>query len=334
MEGKLQRMPRKGLILGKFLPPHRGHVHLVMRARELCDELVVLVGTLEREPIPGALRVEWMRELCPPDVHVVHVTDENPQYPHDHPDFWDIWTSTILQSSPFAPDLVFSSEDYGDELARRLGAEHVLIDLERRAVPTSGTLIRDNPYQHWEHIPECVRPHFVKRVVLTGAESTGKTTLAKRLADLFSTVWVPELARGYIDAKGGFDLSDMEPIGRGQVASEDEAARRANRLLICDTDAIVTSVYSRYYFGTVPDGLLALADSRRADLYLLFDTDVPWVADSQRDLPHVREEMQAMFRESLRSRAIPYTRIHGTWAERERRAIEAISHLFWPKSSG
>ena len=103
----------------------------------------MLVCSLESEPIPGALRYGWMRELFP-DVRVVHVTDENPQEPHEHPEFWRIWTDTVLRHAE-RPDVVFTSEAYGWELARRLGAEHVPVDLGRELVPISGTAMRDEP---------------------------------------------------------------------------------------------------------------------------------------------------------------------------------------------
>lgn len=317
-----------GMVLGKFLPPHAGHVHLVESAAAQVDRLFVLVGTLAREPIPGRLRFEWMQRLCPPNATVVHVTDENPQEPHEHPDFWDIWVRTIRRACAEPPDVVFSSEAYGDELARRLGARHLAVDPARAAVPVSGTAIRERPAAHWEHIPPVVRPWFVRRVVLTGAESTGKTVMAARLAAHYRTTWIPEFARGYIAARGNvFSVEDMEPIAAGQAALEADAVRRADRVLICDTDAIVTSVYAAQYFGQVPPRVAALADGSRPDLCLLFHPDVPWVADAQRDMAHLRPIMHARFRESLASRGLRWVDVTGGWEERFARCTAAIDAL-------
>src|ERR1044071_5376652 len=83
-----------GMILGKFMPPHRGHQHLIDFARERVGELTILVCSLECEPIPGRLRYEWVTEMCP-NARVIHVTDENPSEPHEHPRFWEIWTETV-----------------------------------------------------------------------------------------------------------------------------------------------------------------------------------------------------------------------------------------------
>ncbi len=323
---------RTGVVIGKFLPPHLGHLHLIREARRRCDHLTVLVCTLSREEIPGELRFQWMRELVP-CAEVIHVTDENPQEPHEHPDFWAIWRHTIL--SRCRPDVVFTSEEYGDPLAATLGAVHECIDLPRAHVPISARKIRSDPMQYWEFIPEPVRPYYVKRVVVTGPESTGKTTLAEDLAKHFQTVWVPEFARGYLDDKHArqpsdvlCEFSDLAPIARCQVDSLETAARAANRLVISDTDAIVTSVYAHHYFGECPKEVADLAAEQRADLHLLLDVDVPWVEDRQRDRPHQRQEMFDLFRAALGDRR--YIRIHGTWEQRFQTAVAAILSLGVP----
>ena len=108
-----------GMVLGKFLPPHLGHQYLVNFARHYVEELTVLACSLASEPIPGELRYQWMCELCP-DCRVIHVRDENPQEPHEDPDFWQIWHETIRRVLPEGPDYFFASEDYGFKLAEIL----------------------------------------------------------------------------------------------------------------------------------------------------------------------------------------------------------------------
>jgi HTH-type transcriptional repressor of NAD biosynthesis genes len=308
---------RTGLIIGKFLPPHAGHLHLIRQALERVDELTVAVCSIGREPIPGEQRVAWMRELVP-EATVVHITDENPQYPHEHPDFWEIWTASIRRVLPAGPDVVFTSEDYGDELARRLGARHVLVDPGRLEFPVSGTAIRERPFEHWDFIPPIVRPWFVKRIVLTGSECTGKTTLARRLAEKFGTVWSEEYGRIYVDRKGSFVTEeDVVPIAEGQVRLEERARRDANRLVFHDTDLLSTVIYARHYFGSCPPEVEAMLEARPADLYLLCAIDVPWVADgAQRDRGDRREEMQSLFREALVSRRLPFVEVSGSVEER------------------
>jgi HTH-type transcriptional regulator, transcriptional repressor of NAD biosynthesis genes len=316
-----------GLILGKFMPIHKGHQYLIDFALQQVEHLTVIVGSLADEPIPGQLRYQWVKELYPA-VNVQHCTDENPQYPHEHTDFWNIWVASIRRLMPQGPDVVFTSEEYGEELARRLGASHILCDLSRSSVPVSATSIRNNPYENWQFIPEPVRPYFVRRVVIYGPESTGKTTLAEKLASHYQTVWVPEFARNYLDDKGAWvELPDIEKIAAGQLASEDRLARQANCLLICDTDLITTCVYSRHYFGECPKEVEQMADQRQYDLYLLLDIDVPFVADWQRPDGESREQFFLTFRSELECRGRRFVVISGSYEERFGRAVKAIDEL-------
>ena len=128
----------RGMVLGKFLPPHAGHLHLLDFAQRMADELCVVVGTLAAEPISGALRHAWIRELAPA-AQVLHLTDENPQHPAEDPDFWGIWRRSLERILPAPVDLVFASEAYGETLAEVLGARFIPVDLERTALPISGT---------------------------------------------------------------------------------------------------------------------------------------------------------------------------------------------------
>ena len=148
-----------GFLLGKFLPPHRGHLYLIEQAVARCQRLTVLVCSIACEPIPGALRHAWVKDLCQ-FADVYHCTDENPQYPHESPNFWPIWIASIRRFVPIGPDLVFSSEDYGDELATRLGASHIAIDKARLAFPVSGTAVREDPRAVWHLIPPPVQAYY------------------------------------------------------------------------------------------------------------------------------------------------------------------------------
>src|SRR5207244_7794100 len=136
-------------------------------------------------------------------------------------------------------DYVLASEDYGEKLAEVLGATFVPVDRARVAVPVSATEIRANPSATWPFLPRCVRPYFVRRVCVVGPESTGKSTLAARLAASLDTVHVPEYARALLEAHDGrLEALDIPKIARGQLASEDALARSANRVLVCAPDVL------------------------------------------------------------------------------------------------
>jgi NadR type nicotinamide-nucleotide adenylyltransferase len=195
--------------------------------------------------------------------------------------------------------------------------------------------VRVDHVRHWAFVTECVRPELVRRVVIAGPESTGKTTLARDLADRFATAWAPEFARGHLDRKyEGRPMSppceekDLPEIARGHLAAEDEAARRSNGILVCDTDLYATWFYAEEYFGACPSWIRETARTRRYALHLLLDADVPWVEDAQRDLPHGRRAMVAWLRAALERDARPSRLVSGSWVERLDRAVAAIEPLY------
>ncbi|MGE0755443.1 MAG: AAA family ATPase [Pirellulaceae bacterium] len=324
MEQDIARV-RRGLVLGKFLPPHAGHEFLVRFASGFADQLTVLVCSLPRDPIPGELRYAWTRELFP-HVRIVHVADELPQEPAEHPRFWPIWRDVVCRAAGGPLDYIFASETYGIRLAEEVGARFIPADLARGQVPVSGTRIRQQPLKYWDYLPPCVRPHFVRRVCLVGPESTGKSVLAARLAAHFRTRYVAEFARELLNLKHGVcDPADISDIARGQQAAEDALARQANRILICDTDALLTTVWSEMLFGSCPAEVRDLAASRSYDLYLLLDVDVPWVDDGQRFLAARRPEFFARCRQRLEELRRPYQIVGGDWEQRFVLARDAIA---------
>jgi len=166
----------------------------------------------------------------------------------------------------------------------------------------------------------------MKRVVITGSECTGKTTLAVALAARYDVVWVPEYARRFVEENNASpEYADVDRIARGQIDLEDEHAGAAPRLLIQDTDLLSTIVYSRHYYGDCPAWIEESLAARAADLYLLAAIDVPWSADGdQRDRGDRREEMHDLFRDALVERGLPFTEIRGRPAQRVDAAVRAI----------
>jgi NadR type nicotinamide-nucleotide adenylyltransferase len=168
----------------------------------------------------------------------------------------------------------------------------------------------------------------VIRVVLTGSESTGKSTLAEQLAARYGAERVPEFVRGFAERKGApIEYSDHGAIARGQIALEDEHIARAGALVVQDTDLLSTVVYCRHYFGACPAWIEEAARARRPDLYLLCEIDLPWVADGVRDRGHLREEMQQHFRDAVLASGTAVATVTGVGDARLERATEAIDAL-------
>ena len=316
----------RGFVLGKFMPPHAGHAHLCETARRLVDQLTILVCWLPGDPIPGPLRLQWMKEMFP-DCRVIGHDALVPQKPEDDPDFWPIWRKIVKAAHPEPIDLLFAGEEYGIELAREIGAEFILVG-PRVHPGLSGTAIRADPWGHWPHIPQPVRPYFARSICLHGPESTGKSTLSAPLAAHFETIWVPEYGRVHCQLYG-FDLDarGLATIARTQSAMTRAALPWCNRRLIVDTDALTTAAWSLMILGEVPEGVMEGFGA--ADLYLLTDIDIPWEDDGTRYYPDPadRRRFMAACERVLDEAGANWVRIRGGLEARLEQAIAAIEKL-------
>ncbi len=320
----------RGLVIGKFMPLHRGHQALIEFALQFVDELDVVVCTLKSEPIPPGIRLQWMREVAP-TANVIHLDEELPQTSQETVNFWNLWETALKRVTGRPHDYVFASEPYGQKLAEVMGA--TFVPFERQSIPTSGTAIRENPLANWEFIPRPVRPYFAKRICVFGPESTGKTTLSQQLASSYETITTPEYARVFLEAlERDPTAADMPIIGLGQIALEESQVPDCNRVVFTDTDALTTTIWSQTLFGAVDAKLQAAADAhaKRYDMYLLTDIDLPFEPDPIRYLPNQRETFFAACKAALEQRDLPYSIVSGTGAERLKCALDAVAGIVAP----
>lgn len=177
------------------------------------------------------------------------------------------------------------------------------------------------------------KPSDCLRIVLYGPESTGKTTLARKLADHFNTEWVPEFSRAYLQEKWDreqkvCEIKDILPIAAGQIQMENQLAKKAKKVLFCDTNLLETAVYSQTYFdGYCDSSLLKHALKAHYDLYFLTYIDMPWVEDDLRDRPDQRDLMFTKFKEPLDVHKKPYMILRGKFQERFETAKRTIVEL-------
>jgi len=164
------------------------------------------------------------------------------------------------------------------------------------------------------------------RIVVTGAESTGKTTLAKALSGYYGEPWTPEFVREFVKTQGVSPAKDdLDPIARGQLTQEDLGARQARRIVFHDTNLLSSIIYANAYFDTVLDWVNDAFLSRDYTLYLFCQPDFPWVEEpGQRESPDARERFHRLFRESLERLELPFVEIAGDPAARLAAAIRAI----------
>lgn len=188
-------------------------------------------------------------------------------------------------------------------------------------------------YNLTQHTPESVI-----NIAILGAESTGKTTLCRDLAEHFGSLWVPEYMRTYLQKKWNTEQltctwDDLLPIAQGQIKLENTLAKQTvnasnNRpYLFCDTSLFELMVYAKWYYGDSPEALTQAALAHRYDLILLTEVDVPWVADDLRDSPHQRKEISALFESQLLHYQKPFRRIGGDKNERVQQVVKWLSDI-------
>jgi HTH-type transcriptional repressor of NAD biosynthesis genes len=323
-----QKPFRHAVVAGKFYPFHAGHRYLIGEAVREARKVSVLVSDCADYAIPAAERAAWIRAAFPSIETVVVDQDELRLSDEDSPR----WAAATVDALGARPDVVFSSEDYGDAYAEAMGAVHRLVDRDRSVVPISGTLVRSAPLAHLDWLDPLVRAHYVKRVCILGAESTGKTTLALKLAKQYDTECVTEYGREY-SVRHGKKLGDVwtteefRHIAEVQTQREDLLTQRANGVLFCDTDVFTTARFHEVYMGFEDEDLERQARQRRYDLYLLCGLDVPFVQDGWRDDGPHRIAMAAAYRAFLEETGANWVELRGSYEQRLEQAVAAVDEL-------
>ena len=337
---------RHGLVIGKFYPPHAGHHELIRAAAAAADRVTVVVMAASVESLALADRVAWLQETHAGDgnVTVTGIIDDVP-IDMESDEIWrahvDLMRQAVRSVTEEPVDAVLTPEAYGAELARRFDAR--LIPSPPRLGYTSGTLVRADVAAHWQWLAPCVRAHLALRVVLVGAESTGKTTLAEDIAARLrarggawaAVEWVGEVGRdetvAKVEAAGRgalvtdirWETPDFVRIAHAQARAEEAAARRGGPVLVCDTDAFATGIWHERYMHARDAEVEAAGTAAPFHLYLLtHHDDVPFVDDGVRDGEQIRGWMTDTFEARLAGR-----RWHWLRGEREARLQQALARI-------
>jgi NadR type nicotinamide-nucleotide adenylyltransferase len=173
-------------------------------------------------------------------------------------------------------------------------------------------------------------PKQIKKIVIIGPESTGKSTLSAVLGDHYKEPWVPEFAREYLNTLNrNYQYEDLVEIAKGQLRAEDSLSEATKDLLFCDTDLHVIKVWSDHKYGKTDPWILAELAKRKYDLYLLTDIDIPWQADKLREhpSPQMRTHFLKLYRQVISETGVPFTVISGDLEERTQSAISAVKKL-------
>ncbi len=306
-----------GVILGRFMPPHEGHVALVRTASYLVQHLTIILACAENDPIPASVRQSWMENLFPKARVLLHCT------PRQIPTNSQEWAGIIRHLHPEPINRVIGSEDYLVPLAKALDAQHFILDPMWMAFPANSADIRANPYAHWKSLPRHVRPWYQKRLTLIGPESTGKSYMADFLAQRFGGPYVPEYGRPYekYRSPGKYRPEELHFIVDGHIAHRKTLSMVAGPVLFEDTDPLLTAVWAEMLLGhSLPD---LEARIELPEHYLLLDADTPWAEDPLRYYAkqELREQFFAKIEAKLKAFGASYTHISGSFEAREAQSI-------------
>ncbi|MCC8375025.1 MULTISPECIES: multifunctional transcriptional regulator/nicotinamide-nucleotide adenylyltransferase/ribosylnicotinamide kinase NadR [Photorhabdus] len=339
-----------GVVFGKFYPLHTGHIYLIQRACSQVDELHIILchdeprdrelfmsSSMSQQPTVSD-RLRWLLQTFKYQKNIhIHSFDEQGIEPYPHG--WDVWSDgmkAFMSKKGINPTYIYSSETQDSpRYKEHLGIETILIDPQRSFMKISGRHIRQDPFRHWEYIPTEVKPFFVRTVAILGGESSGKSTLVNKLANIFNTTSAWEYGRDYVFSHLGGDemalqYSDYDKIALGQAQYIDFAVKYANKVTFIDTDFVTTQAFCKRYEGREHPFVQALIDEYRFDLVILLENNTPWVADGLRSLgsEQDRKEFQQLLEDMLKSNNIEYVNVDSPdYDQRFLRCIELIQQL-------
>lgn len=322
-------MRKVGLTLGKFAPLHRGHQLMIETALAQVDHLIIMIYGCDELPLVSlAERVQWLQTLYP-TVEVLPAPDGPKETGY---------TSAIMRAQEdFILKILagrkvthfFSSEPYGEHVSEALGAVDVRVDMPRQIVPISATRIRQDWNLAQQYLNPLVYRSLVQKIVLLGAPSAGKTTLATALAQALNTEWAAEYGRTYWEqhqSNRRLEPEELLLIAQRHIELEDAAALTAQRYLICDTNAFTTWHFANYYHGSALPELTQLAEqcwARYAQVWVC-DIDFPYADTWDRSGATNQREFQAFVLQYLQERSISYQLVSGSVQARVQTMLEQL----------
>lgn len=326
-------MQAKGFVFGKFYPLHLGHLAMIRFAAQQVQQLTVLVCCSNRETIDCQTRVGWLQsELSDnPAITIISYCYDESDLPNtsvSDPDVSAVWANIFMQILPDV-DLLVTSEDYGDYVASYMGIRHILFDKSRHQIPVSATHLRDNILGNWQFLPQSVKASFQKKIIISGTESTGKTTLTQSLSNILPATPVIEVARQLIASSQNFSFEDLYKVADAHTDAICRAKQSGTPLVIVDTDIYVTQSYAQFVFNRRLNLSNHIYNENQPDLRLYLDASVPFVQDGSRLNEWDRKRLDASHKQTLQAYGQTYSEITGAnWDKRQQQAIDKIKTLF------
>lgn len=330
------------IVLMTALVPTVGHKYLIDYAKNLLqyvgDQVHVIVGTMDREPVDSWNRVDAFRETYRNDRRVVihRLHRDVPQEPSEHPDFWNVWRDIVREFVDVKPDDYFvASELYGMDMANVLGCKFMPCNRYRETIDISGTKVRSDLMDSFEYILPEFQKHIRKTVTVFGAESCGKTTMTHALAKELNGHFIPEWAREYLETVGA-EVTDerMRAIVHGQTALQKTARDDLfnKPFIFQDTDLFSTVGYYRLWGGGTDHDLDLVeynAKQLKSDLYIVMNDGIPFEPDPLRYGGDKRESGMQFWIDLLEEFKLPYFVVPNTSKHMQtNHACNAVIEMF------
>ncbi|MGB4768420.1 MAG: AAA family ATPase [Candidatus Saccharimonas sp.] len=315
----------RGVVIGKFYPPHLGHNYLIDTALAGCDGVDVLVVDSPDYHMPAESRREWLQARHPKAT--VRIIPDLPGKDDDS----EAWALHTIKFLGRVPDVVYASMDYAVTWAAAMGCKHVEVDTPRIKIPISATEIRKDILKSWRFLSNETKRGLAIRIVVLGAESTGTTTLSRELAEALNEPWAPELGRFYTESLLATDKKwtneDFYRIGKLQQDYQDAMAELSNGVVVYDTNAVATEVWQRRYMGRTTPAMEAIGAREKVDLYIITGDEIPFVQDGIRDGEHMRHKMHKWFVSRIKKTGVPYVIASGPRGRRLATALKAAERV-------
>ena len=287
------------------MPLTKGHECMIELAASQLDELYIIVSSTQEQDFSSKLSLHVRYEIikkkyagrnitvikCVDAIGPPKCADMYGTASEEH--FWKYWVDIFRITCPDATHFV-SSDRYGAQAAKRLNIEWFAVDPERDLMDITATQVRADPIKHWKYISREFRPHYVKRVVVVGPESAGKSTLVKDLGKAWGSPAVPEYGRTMTtivtspdnkNYSNTWHISDFHKILDRQQAMNTFAAMESdNGFIFIDSDALTTWLYAAEYLNAYSNILKKAYQQEKFDLVVLVKPDIPWVDDGTRTM--------------------------------------------------
>ena len=327
-----------GMYGGSFNPLHMGHVDCIIRAANMCRELYIVLSIgHNRNEVDGRVRYRWIYRLTCHigNVKIITLEDDASSKEEYNENCWQSGAEKVKAAIGKPIDVVFCGSDYDENsFWNKCYPDSKLHIFERNGI--SSTELRKNPYAHWDWIPNVVKPYYVKKVLLMGGESTGKSTLTINLANRFNTNYIEEAGRE-ISERSGTEMmmlsEDFTEILLQHKLNEIKAVEQSNKVLFVDTDALITQFFMTFLEDPGIEKNRALSDAidsiNSYDLILFLEPDAPFVQDGDRseEIHANREKYSDQIKDLIRSHGKEFVSVSGTYEERYEKAVQEVNSI-------